>query len=521
MTLLAQSLAKPVVSYWQLPARKNPQSVVRLLKKNFPNACCIQSVQQIKLFDSFGWPLWFDNMILYHSSNQYILAPKGCLSHESLIAACSHNTNGQPMLVNQLPDGVLKNKLIPVLKLRALQNMAVLDCDSHIIKLQNADQKTVCKAIIYTLSDQRNSELNVEYLELQPLRGFNKDTNQLTQFMKQQGFITITEPPLITLWDKAKLAPKSYSIKPKFAIQPKQPTREVVLHMISTMFELSQRNQQGVIDDIDTEYLHDYRVAIRKIRSILSLIKHVFPAQITLQLKQQFKALAQETNLLRDLDVYLLAQCELKAKLPPQLQAGLDKLFQNFAKHRSSESLRIANHFQSETYQNTLATITATLKACKKSAKTKNSHLPVYKIATQEVHKKYHKVCHNGGLLTPITDDEAFHDLRIECKKLRYLLEFFTNLMEPENNKLTITNLKKLQDKLGHFNDLSVQQEKLMHYLDDNNLESLEAAAIGGLISVMHQQQGSLKIEIINQLSEFCSPTTHNQFNQLFQKARQ
>ncbi|MDE1460472.1 CHAD domain-containing protein [Spartinivicinus poritis] len=523
MTLLAQSLAKPVVSYWQLPSRKNPQSAVRLIKKQFPNVCHSQTTQSISLYDAFGWPLWFDNTMLYQSDSQLILAPKGCFAYESLIASCTvNNLNGhsQPLEISQLPSGILKNKVKPLVKLRALQQMATLTCDSHTIKMINSDQKMVCKAIIYILSDQRNSTTNIEYLELQPLRGFNEEAQQFTQFLEQH-FTTIAEPPLIDYWDKNKFTPQPYSIKPHFTIQPETPTREVVLNMVNTMLALAQQNEQGVINDIDTEYLHDYRVAIRKIRSLLSLIRQVFPKTETKQLKQQLKELAQKTNLLRDLDVYLLAKDELKAQLPIQLQPGLDKLFQTFADLRKTECKSIVQHLQSKTYQDTLTTIKNILKACKKAAKTKNSHKPITKIATQEIHNKYQLICHNGSLLTATTDDEAFHDLRLECKKLRYLLELFADLMDTTTNKQAVSSLKKLQDKLGHFNDLSVQQEKLLSYLDGNNIDSLEAAAIGGLVSVMRRQQTSLKAEIISQLNDFCSFPTHNKFNQLFQKVSQ
>ncbi|WP_163835077.1 CHAD domain-containing protein [Spartinivicinus ruber] len=523
MTLLAQSLAKPVASYWQLPGQKKPQSVVRQVKKHFPNTYCAQAAQPITLFDAFGWPLWFDNIMLYQSDSQLVLAPRGCFVYESLVAACTtnHINSSQTIMIDQLPSGILKNKLKPLVKLRALQPMATLNCDSHIIKMINSDQKTVCKAVIYTLSDQRNNTTHTEYLELQPLRGFTDEAQQFTQFLEQQHFIAIAEPPLIDYWDKTKLTPKPYSIKPKFAMQPEAPAREVILSMINSMLELAQQNEQGIIDDIDTEYLHDYRVAIRKIRSLLSLIKQVFPKTETTQLKQQLKALAQKTNLLRDLDVYLLAKDALKAKIPIQLQPGLDKLFQSFTETRQTESKNIAKHLQSKTYQEAFTTIKSTLKACKKTAKTKNSHKPIIKIAIQEIHNKYQHICHDGCSLTSTADDESFHDLRIECKRLRYLLEFFADLMNTTTNKQAVNSLKKLQDKLGNFNDLSVQQEKLLHYLNDNNINPLEAAAIGGLVSVMHQQQSSLKTDIISQLSDFCSLPTQAQFNQLFQKVSQ
>ena len=64
----------------------------------------------------------------------------------------------------------------------------------------------------------------------------------------------------------------------------------------------------------------------------------------------------------------------------------------------------------------------------------------------------------SGGVRT----DEDLHNLRIDCKKLRYLLEFFTSLFPKTQMKLLIKQLKQLQDNLGDFNDLSVQQARLL-----------------------------------------------------------
>ena len=59
---------------------------------------------------------------------------------------------------------------------------------------------------------------------------------------------------------------------------------------------------------------------------------------------------------------------------------------------------------------------------------------------------------------------EAVHRLRIECKKLRYLMEFFAELFPKEEGSAVLRLLRRLQTRLGEFNDALVQQRSLMNY---------------------------------------------------------
>ena len=54
-----------------------------------------------------------------------------------------------------------------------------------------------------------------------------------------------------------------------------------------------------------------------------------------------------------------------------------------------------------------------------------NADRGAYGYACALIWKRYRKVCKLARSITPDTPDEIVHDLRIDCKKLRYLMEFF------------------------------------------------------------------------------------------------
>ena len=98
------------------------------------------------------------------------------------------------------------------------------------------------------------------------------------------------------------------------------------------------------------------------------------------------------------------------------------------------------------------------------------------------------------------TPAEALHALRIDCKKLRYLLEFFSGILGKQATARLIVGMKQLQDNLGTFNDLSVQQEKLVHFAHDMVREQQVSAdallAMGRLVEHLAARQSDQRARV-------------------------
>jgi CHAD domain-containing protein len=142
-------------------------------------------------------------------------------------------------------------------------------------------------------------------------------------------------------------------------------------------------------------------------------------------------------------------------------------------------------------------------------------------VAKEHIWKKYSKTIKLGSKITSSTPDSKLHTLRIECKKLRYLLEFFMSLFPEDEIRNIIKHLKKLQDNLGDFNDLHVQQESLKSFLSVHNIgyDPIKAntqAAAGGLISVLYQKQIRVRKKFSDNFNEFSDKETTELFNKLF-----
>ena len=82
---------------------------------------------------------------------------------------------------------------------------------------------------------------------------------------------------------------------------------------------------------------------------------------------------------------------------------------------------------------------------------------PLGAVAAKRIRKAYRRVAHRESLSG--LEVEVLHRLRIDCKKLRYLLEFFRSLYPAREAAPLIKSLKSLQSVLGEIHDLAVHRE--------------------------------------------------------------
>ena len=96
--------------------------------------------------------------------------------------------------------------------------------------------------------------------------------------------------------------------------------------------------------------------------------------------------------------------------------------------------------------------------------------------------------------LDPSVPDEALHALRLQIKTRRYLMDFLGEDSRP---------LRRLQDELGRFNDLCVQQSRLQGLLSRHpEADPVTAQSVGALIAVLYGQAQVARAEVIARMEE-------------------
>lgn len=280
-------------------------------------------------------------------------------------------------------------------------------------------------------------------------------------------------------------------------------------------------NVNGIVKDIDIEFLHDFRVAVRRTRSVLTLIKGIFPEAIQTRYKREISVLGKKTNFLRDLDVYLLKRKQYALMLPQELRGGLERLFEILQRERQQAHREFVEYVKTAEYSNTLKSWEEFLTSPdKEELHGKNAGMPILELAISHIRKRYKKALKLGNKITDESPEADLHTLRIECKKLRYFMEFFESLFPEKEIKEAIRHLKGLQDNLGDYNDLHVQQESLKSYISKlgpgNESEKEIIASAGGLISQLYRQHEETRSEFKKRFEDFSGNETRALFEKLF-----
>lgn len=442
----------------------------------------------LTLYDTWPWDLWHSGFVLLGDSKRLYLADRLAL--------------GSPLVtVNAAEPARFGWDLAPPLReiigkavdLRALLPKATLSVSQRWWEVRNADDK-----IVVRLLDQHWSS-STRTVQIVPLRGYDEEAREVADAAPAEQHTT--DHPLRLALRGAGLSPQKWTNKPSFGLQPKERSRAAAIRMLRTLLALTVDTEDGIIADYDTEFLHDYRVLVRRARSVLSVMSGVFAPEDATALKSRFRALGSRTNRLRDLDVHLMAREEHEARVPEWMRPGLAALFDDIAAQRKREHAALAPLFRRATYRKERAALDA---AIAHAAPGPRARLPIRKLAKKRVSAAMRRVMARGRSISPETEDAVVHELRIDCKKLRYTLEFFGGLPEMPSSKRLIRRLKKLQDILGAFNDLSVQQEALREWLETRKRVSRETAvAVGALASALAHEQRAVRSRVEEAFAAF------------------
>jgi CHAD domain-containing protein len=253
----------------------------------------------------------------------------------------------------------------------------------------------------------------------------------------------------------------------------------------------------------------------------LSQIRNVFPPEIAERFQREFRTLGSLTNQLRDLDVYLLAESSYRAELPPGMRDDIAPLFDYLRAQREQALADVIAGLDSQDYARILRDWEAFLnEPVPEIPEAANAVVPIIDLARRRIYSRYRRVVKDGTYVLEHTQDEWLHALRIECKKLRYLLEFFSSLFPPKKVARLISQLKALQDNLGEFNDLSVQQAYLLHIaeaLPVSDARSKRAlVATGFLVETLARRGQVVKASFAQTFTDFAAPANQKLYRQLF-----
>jgi len=470
-------------------------------------------------YDTFDWRLFNKSFVLYESGNQLFL--RKLFKH---IIRNSINIISPPVFIWDFPDSKLKDQLEPIIKMRALLKLVEVQSRSLPYRILNQNEKTVVRLVYEEIrpSGTKDAPVLATYLWLKPVKGYPKYSQHLAEQCEESGFLMEKKEDIyFKALEAVNKKPGNYSSKLKVHLDPDMRPDEATKTIFHSLLQVMKINEANIKKDLDTEFLHDFRVAVRRTRSALGQIKFVFPQETTERFKKDFAFVGKLSNQLRDLDVYLLKEDTFKTMLPAVLHDDINPLFDYLREKRSKVLKEVISGLKSKKYVQIFQDWEVFLNnTSPEFPSAPNADLPIINIARKRIYKIYLKIVKNGNQILENTQDEMLHALRIECKKLRYLMEFFSSLFFQKKIKILIDQLKKLQDNLGDFNDLCVQEEYLLNIAEEwpaiNQKSKKVLVAIGSLIGTLDREKKIVKDAFAKTFTDYASKKNKGLFQELF-----
>ena len=438
---------------YSLPEHLTQDQFLRQLRARFPVELASLGTQTRRYFDTFDWRLFRRKRAL-------------CQVHDTVALwsldsrPVSERTACSALLpyVSEWLESPLKARLLPLVSIRALMERAVVHAAYFALAERAAPQRPVAN-IVFEESAAKDYGRLVPLPTQVEVSAYAESAGGLCAWLDSLGLTPVCPSgPLATLYTVQQA--RAYSAKLAFGFEPDMRADSAVRTILAFLLGIVRQNRSGILHDIDTEFLHDSRVAVRRARSLLGQLPKVLPARSTKQLRTELSLLGSLTNHLRDLDVLLLQQADYLAALPPELRPDMEPLFlavrhkRSAAQHRLVEALNTRQHEAILERWESAATNT--------KARGPQADRKLAKLVRKSIRRQCQQV------ITPIPPDalkdstpEQLHRLRIACKKLRYLFEFFASAFPEEMTTEPIRRLRTLQDVLGQLNDLAVQQHML------------------------------------------------------------
>lgn len=250
-----------------------------------------------------------------------------------------------------------------------------------------------------------------------------------------------------------------------------------------------QGNLRGAMEGIEPEYLHQMRIALRRLRVVLRMAWEIRRDEELAALRHELSQLGTMLGAIREWDVFIAEIAALSAQ-----RAGLQELL------AASEGLRdecsAALHSQARKLQHLILRFSIWMtgpywqQAEQGTPSTRD-------FATRHLTQLYRRYT-RASLRRHGIDSECLHELRIDAKKLRYSSEFFAALCNAKKSKSFIAALGEVQETLGQINDVFVAHR----LLEELAGKLPEQKALVNSLKCDMDHEISLKIKSLNKCAQ-------------------
>jgi CHAD domain-containing protein len=424
-----------------------------------------------RFYDTFDGLLRAAGLAFVHESGRSTLL---AIEDRAERASMAAPEPPERVIAAELEAGPMRDALGAIIDVRALLPLVRIHGAQRAFAVLDPDAKTVVRVGLeepaVVASPHRRMAL-APRIRIAGVRGYDKELARVRATLIDDLGL---RPPDRSELDEAVLAaggtPGGVSAKVDVALASDERSDVAAASILRRLAEIMDANRPGAMADVDPEFLHDYRVAVRRSRAVMRELKGVFPPEHLARFRVELRWLQQVTGPARDLDVYVLDFDELRSGLGEPARTELAPLLRVLRGRRTVAHHEMAWALRSERAMELRDEWPAFLRelVTLPVADRPDAMRPIGELSGERIVKVYRRMLKMGSAIDDGSPSESLHELRKQGKELRYLLELFGLALHPGDVvKPLVRALKSLQDTLGRHQDRDVQITTLRSLRDD------------------------------------------------------
>ncbi|MEL7661828.1 CHAD domain-containing protein [Acetobacterium wieringae] len=229
----------------------------------------------------------------------------------------------------------------------------------------------------------------------------------------------------------------------------------------------------------DPEGVHQVRVRIRRFRAILAFFAPLFKAEHYQRQQDTLRQMAGQFGEVRQLDVLLEGIAEIEKESVLEIDCfGEIKSFLKEKREAAFDHLMVALKTDDFALELLDIWIWKLNEPWDETASDLHGSIKDY---TKKQIANWHKKIRRSMKTLEIEDQQAIHRVRIKSKKLRYVIEQLSSILDQKNRK-SMNAFEKMQDDLGYYHDVFANQhllEQMVADCDDCQLHYQAGIVIG------------------------------------------
>jgi len=512
---------------WILEDDAQLKDLLAALGKKFSLSESGQASYRVTYLDTFDWRIWRKGDVLEYRE----FGRQKKLLWRDIDHAAMHveiPLDDCPAFINDIPDWLRPNTLMEITRPRALVEQARSRIQVQDYELRDRDDKVVSRIAIVDenirQNNNRTGEVLPRRLQVDTLRGYEKSFLRVVKIIHKTGLRVYGKDPLTRLLNIDERRPCDYSNRLRLQLRHDQRTDEAARQIMLQLIQIMEVNEHGIRDDLDTEFLSDYRLAIQRAHSLLKQLKQVIPEDTRTRFDHDLVWINDETRRLFELNSWLLGFNGFRELLDKDMRPHLDELLDWLRSQRQKAQQDVIKLFENKSYKQFMKRWRIYLDCeVPEHSVLKHAEKPVLKVAGRQIWKTYQKL---AGYRAVNERELLQHDLRSmdeTCTTLNDLLALSRALYVDAKVAGLAASMQALHTALDDCVERQIQVRSLRQYIKGMEAKGLQhkkfGQAIAQLLERIQDKESACLQELQSAYKAIVHEDSHDTYKQLFKKS--